>query len=123
VACRGILDRVDEAERAAAGMHASPRGELIVAAPLVFGRLHVLPVVAEYRGDHRDVDVRLLLGDRNADLLEDHIDVAVRIGRLPGQWADGAARWRDDPSRLRESDVSTDRVCRPRPGICATSSA
>jgi len=83
VACREILDRVDEAERVAAGVHASPRGELIVAAPLVFGRLHVLPVVAEYLADHPDVNVRLLLSDRNANLLEDHIDVAVRIGPLP----------------------------------------
>jgi DNA-binding transcriptional LysR family regulator len=64
-------------------VHASPRGELIVAAPLVFGRLHVLPVVAEYLDDHPDVNVRLLLSDRNANLMEDHIDVAVRIGALP----------------------------------------
>src|SRR4051794_29071882 len=45
-ACREILDRVDEAERTAAGAQASPRGEMIIAAPLVFGRLHVLPVIA-----------------------------------------------------------------------------
>ena len=83
MACREILDRVDEAERTAAGVHASPRGELIVAAPLVFGRLHVLPVIAAYLADHRDVNVRLLLSDRNANLLEEHIDVAVRIGPLP----------------------------------------
>jgi DNA-binding transcriptional LysR family regulator len=82
-ACREILDRVDEAERGAAGVHAAPRGELIVAAPLVFGRLHVLPVVAEYLGAHPDVSVRLVLSDRNASLLEEHIDVAVRIGPLP----------------------------------------
>lgn len=82
-ACREILGRVDEAERLAAGAQANPRGELVVAAPLVFGRLNVLPVVAEYLGLHPDVRVRLVLSDRNANLLEDHIDVAVRIGSLP----------------------------------------
>ena len=82
-ACREILDRVDEAERTAAGVHASPRGEMIVAAPLVFGRLHVLPVVEEYLGSNPEVNVRLMLSDRNANLFEDHIDVAVRIGTLP----------------------------------------
>jgi DNA-binding transcriptional LysR family regulator len=82
-ACREILDRVDEADRAAAGVHAEPRGELVVAAPLVFGRLHVLPVVAEYLDQHPEVTVRLVLSDRNANLLEEHVDVAVRIGALP----------------------------------------
>lgn len=81
--CREILERVDDAERAAAGANASPRGTLVVAAPLVFGRLHVLPVIADYLQQHPDVNVRLLLGDRNANLLEENIDVAVRIGALP----------------------------------------
>ena len=82
-ACRDILDRVGDAERVAAGAQASPHGELVVAAPLVFGRLHVVPLVAEYLAEHADVNVRLVLSDRNANLLEDHIDVAVRIGTLP----------------------------------------
>jgi DNA-binding transcriptional LysR family regulator len=83
VACREILDRVDDAERMAAGRHASPRGELVVAAPLVFGRLHIVPVVAEYLAANPDVNVRLVLSDRNANLFEEHIDVALRIGTLP----------------------------------------
>lgn len=82
-ACREILDRVEEAERVAAGVQVSPRGELVIAAPLVFGRLYVLPVVRDYLRAYPDVDVRLLLSDRNANLLEEHIDVAVRIGELP----------------------------------------
>jgi DNA-binding transcriptional LysR family regulator len=82
-ACREILDRVDDAARAAAGVHAKPRGELVVAAPLVFGRLHVLPVIADYLDQHPEVTVRLVLSDRNANLLEEHVDVAVRIGALP----------------------------------------
>lgn len=83
VACREILGRVEEAERTAAGVQTDPSGELIVAAPLVFGRQHVLPIVADYLSEHDDVDVRLILSDRNADLYEEHVDVAVRIGTLP----------------------------------------
>lgn len=83
IACREILERVEEAERLAAGVHGQPRGELVVAAPLVFGRLHVVPVIAEYLDSHPDVDVRLVLSDRNANLLEENIDVAVRVGPLP----------------------------------------
>ncbi len=83
VAAREILERVEEAERGAAGVQAAPRGELIVAAPLVFGRLHVVPVVTDYLARFADVNVRLLLSDRNANLLEEHIDVALRIGTLP----------------------------------------
>lgn len=82
-ACRDILERVAEAEQSAAGGQAAPRGELVVAAPLMFGRLHVLPVVTEFLGRHPEVNVRLVLSDRNANLLEEHIDVALRIGTLP----------------------------------------
>ena len=47
-ACRRILDEVGEAERAAAGEYSAPTGELIITAPIVFGRLHVLPVVTGF---------------------------------------------------------------------------
>jgi len=83
IACREILDSVDEAERLATGALVDPRGELIVAAPLVFGRIHVLPIVTEYLAGHPEVNVRLVLSDRNANILEEHIDVALRIGALP----------------------------------------
>ena len=82
-ACRRILDEVDDAERAAAGEYDTPRGELAVTAPLVFGRLHVLPVINEFLRVHAEVDVRLALGDRVAHLIDEHVDVAVRIGTLP----------------------------------------
>lgn len=81
-ACRRILDDVAAAERAAAGEYSTPQGDLAVAAPIVFGRLHVLPVVAEFLAQNPRVRVRLALSDRNADLIDDHIDVAVRIGEL-----------------------------------------
>lgn len=81
--CRRILEDITEAERAAAGEYTSPRGELVLTAPVVFGRRHVLPVVAEFLGAYPEVNVRLVLGDRNLNLLEDHVDLAVRIGALP----------------------------------------
>jgi DNA-binding transcriptional LysR family regulator len=82
-ACRKILDDIDEAERAAAGEYSEPRGELVVTAPVVFGRLHVLPIVNEFLKAYPEVDVRLALGDRNVNLLEDQVDLALRIGTLP----------------------------------------
>ncbi len=82
-AARRILEQVDEAERAAAGEYSTPRGELAVAAPIVFGRLHVLPVVTAFLSDYPQIDVRLTLSDRNAQLVDDHIDLALRIGALP----------------------------------------
>jgi DNA-binding transcriptional LysR family regulator len=82
-ACKRILDDVREAERAAAGEYSAPKGELIIAAPIVFGRLHVLPVVLEFLKTYPEIDVRLTLADRVVNLQEDHVDLAVRIGELP----------------------------------------
>lgn len=81
-AARRILVQVDEAEREAAGEFTAPRGELVVTAPLHFGRLHVLPVVTAFLALYPEIDVRLRLADRNLHLVDDHIDMAVRIGRL-----------------------------------------
>jgi DNA-binding transcriptional LysR family regulator len=81
--CRRILEDVDEAERAASGEYSTPKGDLIITAPNVFGRLHVLPVAMEFLKAYPDVDIRMILADRVVNLLEDHIDLAVRIGALP----------------------------------------
>jgi DNA-binding transcriptional LysR family regulator len=82
-ACRSILEDVGEAERAAAGEYRAPKGDLIVTAPIVFGRLHVLPVVLEFLKAYREIDVRLVLADHVVNLLEERVDLAVRIGELP----------------------------------------
>ena len=82
-ACRQILEQVDEAERVASGAYAKVKGQLVVAAPNVFGRLHVVPVAAAFLEAHPDVDIQLRLGDRNVNLIEEHVDVALRIGALP----------------------------------------
>ena len=82
-AARRILEQVQEAEREAAGELVEPKGELVVSAPVLFGRTYVLPVVAGFLASYPDIDVRLLLSDRNAQLIDDQVDVAVRIGALP----------------------------------------
>lgn len=82
-ATRRILESVDEAERKAAGEFETPRGELVLTAPILFGRLHVLPVVADFLAEYPEIDVRLLLSDRNVQLVDEHVDLAVRIGALP----------------------------------------
>lgn len=81
-ACRKILDQVGEAERAAAGEYLTPRGNLAIAAPIVFGRMHVLPIVTDFLAAHPEINVQLVLSDRNADLVADQIDLALRIGAL-----------------------------------------
>jgi DNA-binding transcriptional LysR family regulator len=80
--CQQILQDVDSAERRARGEDAEPRGALKVAAPVVFGRLHVLPIVSRVLREHRDVTVELTLSDRNIRLVEEGVDVAIRIGEL-----------------------------------------
>lgn len=81
--CKRILELVGDAERKATGEYSKPRGDLVVTAPIVFGRLHVLPAAADFLEAYPDINLRLTLSDRNANLIDDHIDVAVRIGTLP----------------------------------------
>ncbi len=79
---RRILADLAEAERAARGAEAEPRGQLYLTAPVMFGRLHLLPVVAALLDQHRDLAVRLMLVDRNVRIVEEGIDAALRIGPL-----------------------------------------
>ena len=87
-ACRRVLEQIGEAERNAAGEYQSPRGELTVTAPLVFGRMHLVPVMAEFMAQFVDVRLNCRFNDRNLDLLDEGIDLAIRVGRLPD------SRWR-----------------------------
>lgn len=82
-ASRRILEQVEEAEREAAGEFTAPKGDLAISAPIFFGRRHLLPLVIEFLEQFPDINVRMMLADRNIDLLDDHIDMAVRIGELP----------------------------------------
>ncbi len=81
-ACRHILERVEEAERAAAGEYRAPRGELTVTASTVFGRRYLTPIATDFLGAYPDIVLHLRLGDRPLDLLQEHVDVAIRLGPL-----------------------------------------
>jgi DNA-binding transcriptional LysR family regulator len=80
---RALLQQIDEAEKDAAGEMAAPAGQLAVTASVSFGRHAVVPVVTEYLRANPRVSVSLLMLDRQVNLVEEGIDVAVRIGALP----------------------------------------
>ena len=79
---RFILAELEEADGSAQAERARPAGRLVVAAPLVFGRLHVAPLMCSFLNRYPEVTGALELSDRTVNLVEDGIDVAVRIGRL-----------------------------------------
>ncbi|MGY6163930.1 LysR family transcriptional regulator [Paraburkholderia strydomiana] len=99
---RRILQMVRDQERSAAGEFTAPRGELVITAPVQLGRIHVLPVVNRFLADYPEITVRLLLSDRNIDLIDAHADLAVRIGELP------------------DSSMIATRVGALRPVVCAS---
>ena len=80
---RRILADIDEAEASTRSERALPSGRLVVSAPLVFGRLHVGPIMSAYLQRYPDVSGELRLSDRTINLVDDGIDLAVRIGHLP----------------------------------------
>ena len=82
-ASKRILADLMEAERAASGEYSAPTGELIISAPVNLGRLHLIPILAEFLGVYPKIDIRLILIDRIVSLPEDHVDVALRVGVLP----------------------------------------
>jgi DNA-binding transcriptional LysR family regulator len=82
-AARTILEQLTEAERTAAGEYTEPKGDLVVTAPTMFGRLHILPVVTGFLAAYPEVGVELMLTDRVTHFLDDGVDVALRIGDLP----------------------------------------
>lgn len=81
-ASKRILEQVEEAERIAAGEYSAPRGELRLTAPTLFGQRHVLPVTLAFLEQNPEISLRLHLEDRQINLTDEHIDVAVRIGHL-----------------------------------------
>jgi DNA-binding transcriptional LysR family regulator len=80
---RRILADVEEAEGAAESERLLPRGRLVVSAPVGFGRLHVSPVVSEYLKRYPEVSAELRLSDLTINLVDEGVDLAVRIGHLP----------------------------------------
>lgn len=83
IASRRILEEVDEAERAASGEYRAPQGHLTITAPIMFGRLHVEPVVLAFLQAYPEIDARLVLADPVVSLVDEQVDVAIRVGPLP----------------------------------------
>lgn len=82
-ACKRILDDLRDADEEVGGEYRSPRGELTITASIGFGRQHLQPIVHEFLSAYPQIDVSLLMVDRVVDLIEDHVDCAVRIAKLP----------------------------------------
>lgn len=81
--CQRVLGDLEEAESALLARRVEASGRLVITAPVMFGRMHVAPLVNEFLADFPAVRVELLLLDRMVDLLEEGIDLAIRIGKLP----------------------------------------
>lgn len=78
-----ILADLAEAEEAAIGSHAAPRGELRVTAPVLFGRMYVAPILGDFLDAYPLVEARTLFVDRIVNVMDEGLDVAIRIGNLP----------------------------------------
>lgn len=81
--CQAGIADIDMAFDAARTGRSAPRGTLTVTAPVMFGRLHVLPIVLELLRQYPDLQVRLLLLDRLVRMVDEGVDIAVRIADLP----------------------------------------
>lgn len=77
-----ILAELEEAEASAAGAHAEPRGQLGLTAPVMFGRMYVAPLLLDFLARFPAVTARMLLADRVVDLMDEALEVAVRIAHL-----------------------------------------
>lgn len=80
---RRIIAEADDADEAAAGINAAPRGPLAVTAPALFGKMFILPALVEYLRRYPATEVSALFVDRVVNLLEEGLDVGIRIGDLP----------------------------------------
>ena len=80
--CRQILDDISAAERALTASDSTPRGQLRITAPITFGQRHIGPLSIEFQQQYPQVQLELLLLDRVVNLLEEGLDLAVRIGPL-----------------------------------------
>lgn len=83
VDARRILDDLASAEASAAGAHEEPQGVLAVTAPVTFGRIYIAPLLRSFLDKHPKVTARALYVDRVVNLIDEGLDVAVRIGELP----------------------------------------
>lgn len=80
---RAILASIDEANEVAAGVNAAPKGNLSVTASVLFGKSFVMPCIVQFLKTYPEVEVSALFLDRIVNLVDEGVDVAVRIGHLP----------------------------------------
>lgn len=80
---RRVLVELEEADAAAAGINATPRGQLAITAPVLFGKLYVMPIITEYQSLFEQTTVSALFVDRVVNFIDEGMDVGVRIGPLP----------------------------------------
>ncbi|MGF6596725.1 DNA-binding transcriptional LysR family regulator [Paraburkholderia sp. GAS448] len=81
--CRRILADIEEAEQSATSMHGNPRGLLSITSSMLFGKMYVTPIVTEYLGRYSEVDISCWFLDRIVNIVDEGIDVAIRLGELP----------------------------------------
>jgi DNA-binding transcriptional LysR family regulator len=81
--CRRIIGEIDQAELSATGAHSAPRGQLNVTAPVLFGKEYVMPIALEYLTRYPQVDLNCWFIDRVVNMVDEGLDVGVRIGELP----------------------------------------
>lgn len=101
---RRIINDVDEADDAVAGINGEPKGHLAVTAPVLFGKLFVIPGIVDYLQRYPGMEVSAVFLDRIVNMLEEGLDVGIRIGELP------------------DSSMKAIRVGRVRRVVCASSS-
>jgi DNA-binding transcriptional LysR family regulator len=79
---RRILADLDDAERDIASATKTLKGELVLSAPIALGRFYLLPIVTDFLKDHPHIDARLMFADRRLNMIDDHIDIGLRVGEL-----------------------------------------
>ena len=83
VDCKRLLSEIEEIDRSAAGVHSAPRGKVIVSASVLFGRMVLVPILLDLLDHYQDIEIDALYVDRVTHLMDEGIDVAVRIAHLP----------------------------------------
>jgi DNA-binding transcriptional LysR family regulator len=80
--CKQLVEGLDHAERLVTQMQVSPKGLIKVTAPVTYGETHIAPLMNQFLNDYPAVELELHLTNQKLDLIEDNIDVAIRLGRL-----------------------------------------
>ncbi|MFM0340410.1 LysR family transcriptional regulator [Paraburkholderia fungorum] len=83
VSCRRVMEEIAEIERTTSGEYHAPQGELVVSVPPIMGRIHIMPVIVEFLRAFPQIRMRVQLTDRLVNLLEERIDLVMRIGEQP----------------------------------------